>query len=146
MQTTLITWGKPKLEIKKIGTTAWIELDTPVEKSTQLKTEKGEKKEAKEEGGGVVETKYNKSKYSLVFKLFVKGDAEKPIEDDDGVILDNYSIRLTPENNTLPGFIMDKSSVSVVETWTSEEGTMLEYTFDGLVPDAGKILKRYIAG
>lgn len=146
----VISWGKPKIEIAKLDSSgtpgAWTEVDTPKQDSTQLTTEKGDKKEALEEGGGVVDAKYNKSKYSLVYQLFAKKGSTKPIADDDGVVLDNYAVRITPEDPTVPGWIMPKTNVSVVDTWSAEEGQLWEYTHDGLVPDGGgKILQEYIA-
>jgi len=145
----VLSWGKPKLEIKKLGVTpgAWVELPIPVEDTTNMNTEKGEKKEAKEEGGGLVDAMYKKSKYSLVFELFAKKDDKKPIEDIDGIVLDNYAIRLTPEDITVQGYLIDKANVSVVDKWSSADGGRIEYTFDALTPDDGsKIVKRHIDG
>lgn len=147
---SVLSWGKPKkIETAKLaddGTPgSWEEIDTPKEGSSQLTTEKGDKKEATEEGGGTVDVKFNKSKYSFAFQLFAKKGKTKPIEDDDGVVLDNYAIRLTPEDPTTEGWVMDKTNVSVVDTWTSEDGKLWEYTFEGLVPETGKILKPYTA-
>ena len=49
----VIGWGKPRIFIKDLDVTspAWEELPTPVEDSTQLTTTKGDKQEAKIEGG-----------------------------------------------------------------------------------------------
>jgi hypothetical protein len=146
----VLNWGKPKIEIALLGADgtpgAWTEVDTPKQDTTQLTTEKGDKKEALEEGGGVVDAKYNKSKYSLVFQLFAKKGKTKPIMDDDGVVLGNYAVRITPEDPTATGWQMMKCNVSVVDTWSAEEGQLWEYTFDGLVPDGGgKILQEYTA-
>jgi hypothetical protein len=145
----VLNWGKPLIELAPLGASdaigAYVATSTPQENSAQLTTTKGDKKEAKEEGGGVVDTKYNKSGYSFVFKLFVKKGETRPIPDEDGVILTNYAVRMTPEDTTTTGFLMEKTAASVVETWSSDEGSLLEYTFDGLVPPAGKILKPYTA-
>jgi hypothetical protein len=144
----VINWGKPKLEIKKlVGSSAWTELKTPKEDTTKLETQKGDKIEAKEEGGGTVDTKYKKGAAFIEFQLFQRNGEDKPIDDDDGVIIDNYSIRLTPEDETLKGYIIDKASVSIVENWTSADGTLWTYTFDALVPDDNtKMVKPYEVG
>ena len=49
----VIGWGKPRIFVKDLDdqSAKWIELPTPVEDSTQLSTEKGDKQEAKIEGG-----------------------------------------------------------------------------------------------
>ena len=48
----VLAWGKPRIFVKKLGVGgSWIELPTPVEGSTQLSTTKGDKNEAKIEGG-----------------------------------------------------------------------------------------------
>lgn len=145
----VLSWGKPKIEIALLdesGTPGqWKEIDVPKEDSSQLTTEKGDKKEATEEGGGTVDAKYNKSKYSFVCQLYQKKGKTKPIDDDDGVVLENYAVRITPEDPTTEGWIMDKTNVSVVDTWTAADGKLWEYTFEGLVPETGKILKPYTA-
>lgn len=147
----VINWGKPTIEITKlengvIGESAeWTKLDTPVEGTTTLETTEGDKTEAIDEGGAVVDTRKKKNKYSLKFTLFEKKDAEKPIEDEDGVITDEYAVRITPEDNTTPGFILKKCSVSFQYTYTAADGGRWAYTFDALVPNEGKMLERYMA-
>lgn len=126
-------------------TTTWDTLPEIVINTAQLTTEAGTRTEALEEGGGVVDVRYEKSKYSFVCQLFVKKDDEKPIEDEDGVIIGNYAVRLTPEDPETEGFIMDRTSVSCVETWTSADGKRWAYTFSGLIPETGNILKPYLA-
>ncbi len=143
----ILSWGKPNIEISKLNengeVTSWTIVDTPVEKSTKMNVEKGEKREAKEEGGGVVAVKTGKNKYSLEFELYAKAGKSKPIEDNDGVILGNYAVRLTPEDSSAEGYVMENSSVSVEDTWDSENGGKWKYTFQGLTPKTGKIVKPY---
>lgn len=139
----VLTWGKPRIFIKDIDDTSskWIELRTPVEDSTQLTTTKGEKKEAKVEGGENEDVKYKKNTYALVFNLRgVKGKA-KPVMDADGVIEHNYKVLLQPEDATMDGFCIDKASVSVEDTWSAADGTMWAYTFDAIKPDSGDQVK-----
>lgn len=148
---SVLSWGKPTVEIGKLGAddaapTDWIVLPEIVTDTTKLNTEQGEKKEAIAEGGEIVDVRYSKSKYTLELELFVKKGDTKPIEDEDGIILDNYAVRLTPEDATNEGFIMDKTSVVCIETWTSADGKRWKYTFSGLKPKTGKILKPYKKG
>lgn len=149
---SVVNWGKPKLEIAAYENGAlpanptWTTLPEPVTDTTELATEEGDKVEAIEEGGGVVDTYRKKSKYSLSFELFEKKGETKPIEDNDGVIDTTYAIRLTPEDTTNNGYLMKKCSVSCLNTWKSADGGRWKYTFDALVPDDGsKMLERYVA-
>lgn len=148
----VINWGKPEIEIVKLengaipSSPSWTKLDTPVEGTTTLETTEGEKTEAIDEGGAVVDTRKKKNKYSLKFSLFEKKGKEKPIEDEDGVITDEYAVRITPEDPTTPGFMLKKCSVSFQYTFSAAEGGRWAYTFDALAPDEGKMLERYTAG
>jgi len=148
---SVLAWGKPKkLEAGKLGVsdaapTDWIEFPEIVKDTAKLTTEQGSKTEAIAEGGGIVDVRVEKNKYSFECELFVKTGDEKPIEDEDGIVLDSYAVRLTPEDPKNEGFIMDKTSVSCVETWTSADGKRWKYTFSGLIPKTGKILKAYFA-
>jgi len=146
----VLSWGKPKVEVGKLGAGAgapatWNELPEIAQGTAQLTTEQGSKTEALEEGGGVVDVRFDKSKYTFECELFVKKGDEKPIEDEDGVIVENYAVRWSPKDKSLKGRQMQKTSVSVVETWASNEGSRLKYTFMGLVPNEGKILTEYQA-
>ena len=74
------------------------------------------------EGGDVVDTRRGKNKYVFELEIFVKKGDAKPIEDEDGVIVDNYAVRLTPED---------------------EACKLWKYTFDAKKPETGKTLKPY---
>lgn len=152
-----ITWGKPGIFITKLGPTethpsnsaVWTDISNNYkvkEGSTQLSTTAGDKTEAKEEGGAVVDTKHGKATYSLSFVIYHYGSTfEKPIPDNDGVILDNYALRLIPEDSTLPGFIFENASVSSSDNFTAADGTITTYTFDALVPTTGTMMKKFKA-
>ncbi|MBQ3679818.1 MAG: hypothetical protein IJP79_07240 [Paludibacteraceae bacterium] len=149
----VISWGKPTIEIAICDRATsnlpqdpvWIKIDTPVDGTSQLETADGDKTEAIEEGGAVVDTYTKKSKYTFSFELFQKKGATKPIQDSDGVIMDNYAIRLTPEDSTCTGFIFKKASVSSQTTWNSADGGRWKYTFDALQPASGNLCEEYIA-
>lgn len=143
----VLSWGKPKLEIAPSTAgapgTVFTALPTPKEDSSQLTTTKGDKVEAKEEGGAVVDAKYKASNYELVFDLFVKKGDTRPIADVDGVISGDYTIRLTPEDDATEGFIMDVATLSVEESWTAADGKILKYTASAKKPASGAMLKPY---
>ena len=144
---SVLSWGKPKVEIgvSLAGAIALIFTPLPVivDKTALLTTTKGAKVEAKGEGGEVIDTRVEKNAYSFACELFVKKGDAKPIEDVDGTIAGRYSVRLTPEDPTIAGWLMHNTSVSVEETWSSDQGQKLKYTFDGIKPAAGNILVPY---
>ena len=143
-----LKWGKMTVEVAKITdgvTGSFTTLMTPVKGTFALDVEEGEKQEAFIEGGERIAMRKDKNKYSFEFDMFISKDIPKPIPDVDGLIEDEYAIRVTPEDPTLEGFIMDRAAVSVGETFTSEEGHKAKYTFDALKPETGALLKPYTA-
>lgn len=148
---SVLSWGKPTVEFTKSvdGAPAteppasWTAFPEIKEDTAKLTTTEGTKKEATEEGGDVVDTRKGKNKYSFELEIFVKKGDEKPIDDEDGVILDNYAVRLTPEDEECEGFLIENATVSVTESWSSADGKLWKYTFDAKKPKTGKTLKPY---
>lgn len=144
----VLSWGKPTVEFGIPGAegaapTKWNPFPEIVEGTAQLTTEEGSVMEAIEEGGEIVDSRTSANKYTFALSLFAKKGDVKPIDDHNGVITDSYAVRLTPEDPAAIGFIMDKAAVSCQESWTSEEGTRWTYTFKGLKPASGNIVKVY---
>lgn len=139
----VIGWGKPRIFIKEIGAVGakWKEVPTPVEDSTELATEKGDKQEAKLEGGANEDVRYNKNTYALSFSIRAAKGRKKLMKDEDGIITSNYSVLLQPEDGEIDGISIDKAQVSVEDTWSAEEGGVWIYTFDALQPDSGTQVK-----
>ena len=65
-----IGWGKPRIFIKRIdgSDSTWKEVPTPVQDSTSLETTKGDKLEAKLEGGMNEDVLYMASAYALSYQ------------------------------------------------------------------------------
>lgn len=150
----VINWGKPKIQFLKYvdgkypeSAEDWQDLDTPVQDTTTIETSEGEKKEAKEEGGAIIDTIREVANYSLKFSLYEKKGKEKQIADTNGIVEDLYAFRLFPENDkTNNGYLFKKCSVSFAQTYNAADGGRWEYTVDALKPDDGSaILQRYIA-
>ena len=139
----VLSWGKPLLEVGDTGATPTFTelLGKIVDGTAQLTTNKGSKKEALESGGDVVDVRYNKNSYTFTVEFYAIGT--KPIEDTDGLVEGNKALRLTPEDDTLVGFLMDKTVVTVEDTFSDADGKKWKYTFDGLKPTTGNILKPY---
>lgn len=144
-----LKWGKPKIEACLLvdGTVPanpnWIELPNIVENSTKLSTTEGSTVEAPIEGGAIIASRKAANKYTLECELYANDSATKPIADVDGVVTGEYAVRITPEDSTLKGKIMDKTSVSVTETFDAAIGEKWKYTFAGLKPATGTIVKDY---
>lgn len=146
-----ITWGKPLVEFGVTGAedaapSVLKPMPTAEENTVLLTTVKGSANELYGEGHELVARKMQKSYKQLAMSIFVPSGTTKPIEDEDGVIADEYCVRLTPEDDTLTGFIMRKCSVEVEEEWSSAKGKMLKYIFSSLKPKTGKMIEDYTKG
>ena len=144
-----LSWGKPTIEFAKCNGAAALEFKPlgydPVEGSTKLTPTKGEKKEAKVEGGEVEAVKYAKSTFAFEFEVRAAKGRTKPIDDLDGVIEGEYAFRLTPEDPECEGILIDRSIVSLEETFDAAEGKKWKYTVDVLKPaDGGAQVKPYV--
>lgn len=141
-----LSWGVCKIWIGKLGAdgsapTSWVAVPTPVEGSTQLTTSKGDKQEAKVEGGENEAVKYKKNTYTLEFEIRAAKGRSKIAEDDDGVIDGEYALILQPEDETVEGIKIDRGTLSMEPTYSSEEGTKWKYTIDALIPATGNTVK-----
>jgi hypothetical protein len=149
---SVLSWGKPKVEVAPYvngalpSTPSWQALPEIQQGSSQLTTEEGDRTEALEEGGGLVDVRIGKNRYTFVCALFIKKGDSKPISDDDGVVTTNYAVRLTPEDPAAAGWMLPKCTVSVQESWTSADGGLWTYTFSALKPASGTMLQRYTGG
>lgn len=139
----VIGWGKPRIFIKDLDaeTPVWEELPTPVEDSTTLETTKGDKQEAKIEGGENEDVKYGRNTYALNLSIRAAKGRQRPMSDEDGVIAHNYAVVLQPEDPMVQGFAIEKSTASVEDNFTSAEGGVWAYAFDALKPASGKQVK-----
>ena len=136
---SVLGWGKCKVFIKDLddADASWKELPTPVENSTILETTKGDKQEAKIEGGENEDVRYSKSTYALNLNIRAAKGRKKPIADSDGIISHNYAVAVQPEDPEAVGIMIDKAKPSVADTFSTEEGAIWEYTFDALKPETG---------
>lgn len=146
-----LSWGKPTIEFGKCGAdgaapTTWTKLAyDPVENSTKLTPAKGEKKEAKVEGGENEAVKYARNTYTFEFEVRAAKGRTKPVADADGVVEGEYAVRLTPEDASVEGILIERTVVSVEETFDTAEGKKWKYVFDVLKPASGNQVKPYTA-
>lgn len=139
-----ITWGKPTIEFAKTVTggtepASFETMPTQQEGTVVLSTTVPTADELFGEGHELVARRAKRPTYVLVMNVFIEAGDVRPIETDEGIISDNYAVKLTPEDDTLDGFIFKSSQVDAEETWSSAEGTIIRYTFTALKPELGNI-------
>jgi hypothetical protein len=144
-----LSWGKPTIKIGKLGDggkapSSWIDIPTPVENSTKLTPTKGTKREAKIEGGENEAVKYTANTYTFEFELRAGKGRAKPVDDVDGIISGEYAVKLQPEDPTVEGIVIDRSTMSMEETFDTENGKKWKYTFDVLKPATGNQVKHEV--
>ena len=137
----IISWGKPQSITATpdtgTGATGGGVLPTPVEGSSELSTEKGDKMEALIEGGEAEAVKYKASKYTFVCQVRFGKDRTMPIEGTDGVVPGEWSLALVPDETGAPGFTIHRCVCSYEDSWTAEDGGIRTYTFESLKPASG---------
>lgn len=146
---SVLSWGKPTIKYATSTNGApgsdWTAFPTPKEGTTVLETTEGESKEAKEEGGAVVDAVYDVADYIFKFTLFVKkvdgGEYQAPLSPVDGKVYGEYAIQLTPEDPQCSGIQIDNSRITVLTTYNSNDGIELTYTCRALKPASGDIVK-----
>lgn len=139
MATVTVGWGRCTIRVKKYDddTASWESFATPVEDSTQLETEEGDKLEAAIEGGGNEAVKYKKSTYQLQFQMRQVPERTDPITDTDGVVDDEYTVQVIPENEDAIGLEIPRAAVHVQTAFDTEDGITKTYIFDALTVSDG---------
>ena len=138
-----IGWGKPDVYVKDLETVGakWQKVPTPIEDSTELSTEKGDKLEALIEGGEAEDVKYKSNKYTLAYGIRRMKNRAMPFADVDGVISHRYAVAIVPEDPTAPGCLIDNSIVSAEDVYNAADGSSVTYTHDVLKPTSGNAVK-----
>lgn len=145
-QAKTLAWGKPTIQICALRpdgqpTGAWKTFPVAVQDTTKLNPQKGEKYEAKTEGGGIEAVRYGATTYELEYEIrYGKGDTPT-IEDRDGIIEGTYALRLQPENKTVPGLRVDACTLSAELNYDAKDGTRIKYTASVLQAPAGNAVK-----
>lgn len=143
-----ISWGKPRIFVKDTddNTAKWTELLTPAEGSTTLSVTKGDKLEAKIEGGENEDVKYKRSTYAVSFNIrkgkLPNGNLRpKPFPSIDGRVDHHFGILLQPEDPTCEGFLIEDCTVTVDDTYDTSEGGMWQVQMDALKASEGDTVK-----
>lgn len=134
-----IGWGKPRIFIKRIDTGGgtWKEVPTPVQDSTSLETTKGEKMEAKLEGGTNEDVLYKASTYALSYQIRKAKGKTQPFVSNDGIVEGEWACAVQPQDPLVPGIMIHRSVVSADDRYNSQDGFSAVYTHDALQPESG---------
>lgn len=140
----IISWGIPTIKAVRQGSSPiTVNFPTPVDGSTSLSSEKGDKMEALVEGGEPEAVKYKRGKYTLEFQIRIGKDrlpnSDKMIDGNDGVVSGEWKVTLTAEDSGegAPGFTIPRCVCSYTDTYSSSDGIIRTYTFDSLKPETG---------
>jgi hypothetical protein len=143
----VLPWGKYNVFIKDLdaGEAAkWTLLPTPKEQTVALNPTQGEKLEAKEEGGGIVDSKRAKSTYEVVYALFQKKGEKHPLADKtvDGMVIGNYALAIQPaEDTAVQGIYCGKTTIAAEDSLSSQEGGATQYTHSCVIPEGDTVAK-----
>lgn len=146
-----ISWGKPsKFETTPStngapGTSAtWTTIETPKEGTLQINVTEGSEVTAVEEGGGLVDIRFNANTYELQFTEFVKKGKDPVFEDADGVVEGEHAFRFLPEDENCEGRQIDCAIVRCIETFTVADGILRQYKARCKKPATGNTVKKYV--
>lgn len=136
-----IGWGKNRHAVRNITQDkGWRELPTPVEDTFEVATEKGDKLEAKIEGGEYKDVKYKRNTNSVTFDVYVAKGETKPFDDNNGVIDDEFEYVSQPEDAAVPaGIHISRARVSCEVKGNDAEGLKLAYTVEPLTPSDSSV-------
>ena len=130
-----LSWGRCVVSYAKSESGAptgeWKSFDVPKLDSTTLSTTAGDETLAQEEGGGVVDAKYARNSYELVFDLFVKKGGTQPFA----------ALRVVPEDPLAPGLQIDRCVLRKELNFSSADGITYHYVVKCLRPASGPTVK-----
>ena len=138
-----LSWGKPRIFVKDVDeqNAKWYELATPVEDSTELVPTKGDKLEAKVEGGENEDVKYKRSTYAVNFNIRKAKGRQAPFPACDGIVDHHFAILLQPEDVTVEGFYIEAATVSIDDTFTAGDGAMWQCIMEAIKAAEGDTVK-----
>ena len=140
----IILWGKPTFPATAVGGAAAdrssnLDIPTPVEGSTALNTEAGDKHEALVEGGGNEAVRYDRSKFTFEFSVRFAAGRTMPFEDKshDGVITGTYGFTIKGEDTASPVMSIAEAQVRYEDEMSLTDGAARHYYAESLVPETG---------
>ena len=150
----VVSWGAPTLQFVPVtaggsapssskwtnAITGFIEIpgDELLENSSQLNTTAGEKKELRNEKGVVVDSKQMPASYQFTSSIIKKKSAAAyptTFSAVNGVVTQNYAMRLIAEDPMTPGFEMRMTAITFSKSWSADQGALDVITVDGVEPN-----------
>lgn len=146
-----ISWGKPSsfettpsVDGAPAASATWEKIETPKDGTMQINVTEGSEVLAQEEGGGLVDIRYNANTYEFMFTEFVKKGKDPIFEDADGVVAGEHAFRFLPEDDSCEGRQIDCAIVRVLETFTTADGILRQYKARCKKPKTGNTVKKYV--
>lgn len=147
-----ISWGKCNLLVCNIPDNVseydvanypkFIKVDTPVNGSTTINIEDGEKHEAEIEGGDNEAVRYDNDKFSLEFDI--RRAADRPTIGKNAALGNQsgvYAFALQAEDPSAPSILVEAANVKRGISFTSADGIYDHYVVDAITPKDAKALK-----
>lgn len=146
----VVSWGAPTLQFLPVtaggtapdsgswaGKSGLIEIpgDDLLEGSSQLETAEGDERTIKNEKGVDVDSMRRPSSYTFTTSIIKTKAYQSKFASVNGVVEQNYAMRLIPEDSTTIGFEMRLVSVSTAKGWNAEQGSLENLTIRGLKPN-----------
>lgn len=143
-----LSWGGPSLfqtapSGENIADASWIDIVTPKEDTIKITVNAGNEITATEEGGAIVDVRYNANTYQLEFDEFVKKGGTPLFADVDGKVPGEHAFRLLPEDDACEGWLIDRSVVRVEQSYSTADGILRHHVCRGLKPAQGNTVKSY---
>lgn len=125
LQTKVSEDGKPKTGV------AWDNIPTPKDKTLKTSSQAGERTEAKNEKGELVDAKQMPASEKIEFQLFVAKGEKIPFKDKRGIVGGEHALRFIPDDPTCIGWQADRVGITVLKSSDMETGILFQY--EGLV-------------
>lgn len=148
----VLPWGKYNVFVKDLDAASdngydWILLPTPKEQTVAVNPSEGDKLEAKEEGGGIVDARRSKSTYEVAYELFQKKGEAHPLaaKTVDGMVIGNYALAIQPaEDTAVQGIYVGKSTIGASDALNSQDGGSTAYTHSAVIPTGDTVAQKVI--
>ena len=121
LQKKISEGGKPK------PGEAWDDIPTPKDKTLRTSSQAGERTEAKNEKGELVDAKQMPATEKIEFQLFVAKDKKIPFKDKRGIVGGEYALRFIPDDPTCIGWQADRVGITVLKSSDMETGILFHY-------------------
>ena len=125
LQTKVSEGGEPKPGV------AWDNIPTPKDKTLRTSSQAGQRTEAYNEKGELVDAKQMPATEKIEFQIFVAKGEKIPFKDKRGIVGGEHALRFIPDDPTCIGWQADRVGVTVLKSSDLETGILFQY--EGLV-------------